>query len=155
MQPSRLVPAVLGAALITSSFAREVRFEDCPPAVQQTLRAESKGGRIDEIDLVPATGRYVAEVDFGPSKEATLEVAPNGRLLRKIEDISRNQLPRPVRKTVRRLQGDTGRVDELERETSRRRVVYHLEIDHRTGADEWFLLSRKGAVLRKFPRDPR
>lgn len=60
----------------------ELKFEDLPPAVQKTVREQSKNAKINDIDREDRTGRTIYEVEFemeGNNRE--IHVAADGTLL--------------------------------------------------------------------------
>ncbi len=144
--------SVLAAAPL-SARAVEVSLAQCPQAVRETIAANRKGGRIDSIDHLPGRGRYLVEIDLSGRRELDLEIAPDGRLLRSVEDMRLARVPAAVRKTVRKRTPAGGRLDDLEKVTTSKRVVYRVEIDLPGPRDLHLLVSTNGLVLKRSLRD--
>lgn len=63
----------------------EVKLADCPEAVQKTLKRESTGGKIEEIEKETEDGKTVYEAEIViDGKEYEVEVAEDGTLLSKV-----------------------------------------------------------------------
>ena len=81
------IPFMIGTTLLADDGEKEVkvRLEDCPKAVQKTLKRESQGGKIEEIVKETEDGKvvYEAEVEID-GKEYEIEVAEDGTLLSKV-----------------------------------------------------------------------
>lgn len=142
--------AVLAAAPLPAR-AVEVTLAQCPKAVRETITANRKGGRIDSIDH--RRGRYFVEIDLSGRRDLDLEIAPDGRLLRSVEDVRLARVPAAVRKTVRQRTSAGARLDDLERVTTQTRVVYRVEIDLPGPRDLHLVVSTKGLVLKRSLRD--
>ena len=89
---TRVLSTMTGLILIVLAFSlpklaadeQEIALSDCPKAVQKTLKRESKGGKIEEVESEKEDGEtiYEAEVILN-GKEYEVEVAANGKLLSK------------------------------------------------------------------------
>lgn len=148
-----VVALILFAGSVPHTQAVDLTFRDCPKAVQETISANRKGGRIEDIDYDPTRRIYEVEIQLAGRRDLDLYIASSGRLIRSFEDLPLAKVPRAVRSTIRRLMGDRGRLDDLERVRAGTSVTYRLEIDFPTGADLHATLSKKGLVLKRNRRD--
>ncbi|MBL9161073.1 MAG: hypothetical protein JNJ70_26565 [Verrucomicrobiales bacterium] len=146
-------PFVVVAFCPTPSRAVEVSLQDCPQAVQDTINANRKGGRIDEIDFLAASGIYDVDINLGRGRDLDLVINASGRLLRSVEDIGLARAPRAVKNSIRRLMQGGGRIDDLDLETAGGRVTYRVDIDFPSGPDLEATISEKGLVLKRNRRD--
>ena len=73
------------AANADDGSGEAVKLTDCPKAVQKTLKRESRGGKIVEIEKEEEGGKttYEAEVMID-GKEYDIEIASDGTLLSKV-----------------------------------------------------------------------
>ncbi len=82
-----LVAVILMAAGPSVTHAEEVEVElsDCPRAVQKTLKRESRGGKIVEIERESEDGETIYESEVVIDGHAyEIEIAEDGTLLSKI-----------------------------------------------------------------------
>jgi uncharacterized membrane protein YkoI len=150
---------VIGLIAISASAddgtEEAVKLKDCPKAVQRTLKRESNGGKIVEIEKEQEDGEtiYEAEVMID-GKEYDVEITDSGTLLSKVleneqededaededtedEDadegeeeveVKQSDLPRTVRKTLRR-EARGGKIEEIERERENGKTIYEAEVE--------------------------
>ncbi len=66
----------------------KVKLEECPPAVQATLKKEAEGATIKEVDKETDDGKTIYETDVTINgKEVEIKVAEDGKLIsKKVED---------------------------------------------------------------------
>jgi uncharacterized membrane protein YkoI len=65
----------------------QIKFSDCPAAVQKTLKREANGAKIEKVDLETAHGKPVYEVDVKiDGRNYEILVAEDGLLLSKALD---------------------------------------------------------------------
>jgi uncharacterized membrane protein YkoI len=70
------------AAQALSNIIADWRFEDLPPAVQKTVREQSAGQEIADIDREDRTGRTIWEVEFDrEGRNTEIHVAEDGTLM--------------------------------------------------------------------------
>lgn len=112
---------------------RELLLQECPQAVQTTVRDNSRGGHIDEIDLISIEGRviYRAEIDLPRDRDLKIYVDRDGALMMTIEEILPRELPEAVLHAARAL----GAVEDVDKESNGRTITYHVEIDRAGQAD--------------------
>lgn len=143
----KTIPLFL-ALLGTPAFAGDddLRLDQCPPAVQATIREHSRGGPIDDIDRIGIEGNviYRAEIDLPRDQDLKLYVSGNGALLKTLEEITLAEAPEAVRRVA---QEQGGTIDDVARETKGQTVTYHVEIDRRGQADLDLVLAENGAIL--------
>jgi uncharacterized membrane protein YkoI len=87
----QLLIAALGvaacSAMASTAFAKDISFEQLPPAVQATVTRETQGGTITDIELEDGQGVVTYEVEYtSGGTKYELEVAASGRLLRRTLD---------------------------------------------------------------------
>ncbi len=51
---------------------RELLLEDCPGSVQTTVRANARGGVIDEVDLIAIDRKAIPDIDVVLSAEGAV-----------------------------------------------------------------------------------
>ncbi len=144
---------VLLATAVSPTRAIDVSLLNCPKAVQDTIDANRKGGRIEDIDFDAARLIYAVDVRLGGRRDLDLYISSSGRLVRSIEEIPLSKVPRAVKSSIRRLLQDRGRLDDLEIIVAGESVTYRVEVDFPTGADLHATLSKKGLVLKRNRRD--
>ncbi len=88
-----LVAATVALSLARPAFAdgkeEEVKLEDCPAAVQKTIKANAGDGKIVEVEKETRkddTVVYEAEVKTADGKEVDNMVAEDGTLIKVDED---------------------------------------------------------------------
>lgn len=84
-----LLALVIGLALAIPALAggkeKKVKFEDCPAAVQKTIKDHANGGKIVEIEketTKDGTVLYEAEVKTANGKELEIVVGADGTLIK-------------------------------------------------------------------------
>jgi hypothetical protein len=81
---------IVALTMVAPAGAKEqkVKLEDCPAAVQKTIKENANGGKIVEVEKDVAkdgTVSYEAEIKTADGKERDIVVAADGTLI-KIED---------------------------------------------------------------------
>lgn len=149
-----LFMTVLVHALPVGSVgAGEIRLEDCPAAVQQAIQANSRDGRVDDIELSPDGMTYEVEINLPRLRDRELRIAADGVVVEAIEDIDLTEAQEPVRRTV---EGETtagARLEEFERKTTSGTTVFLAEIDLPDNRDLYLEVSDKGSILNRLVRD--
>lgn len=145
------IPLIIAATVVTTQ-ARDIRLKDCPAAVQKTIKANLKGGVIDDIERKKINGstRYVVDIDGPKGRDITFHIGPKGKVLLKSEDITYGQAPAAVRKTITRLAKEVGgKVDDVDRITQKNVVTFSVDIDRRNAPDYDYTISASGKVLKR------
>ena len=106
---------------------RDLLLQECPQAVQTTVRENARGGHVDEIDLISIDGRviYRAEIDLPRDRDLKIYVDGDGALMMTKEEILPRELPEAVLLAARAL----GAVEDVDKESNGRTITYHVEID--------------------------
>ena len=84
--------ACFGCATLSAEEAQEskeekVKLEDCPKAVQDTIKKAAAGGKIEEIEKETENGKAVYEADVViDGDEYEVKVAEDGKLLSKKQE---------------------------------------------------------------------
>jgi uncharacterized membrane protein YkoI len=135
----------LAAASITAS-GRDIHLHACPAAVQSTIEANSRGGVIDEVDLISIEGKeiYIAEVDLPHDLDLKVYISGNGSLLKTREDVSLQSIPTFIRDAVHE---HGGTIDDVEKEIADGKVTWHVEIDRKGIPDVKVVLNAEGNVI--------
>lgn|SRR5690606_7165754 len=144
-----LATGILTLGTGAAAFAdNEIRLDECPAEVRKTITDHSRGGKIDEIDVITIEGKtlYVAEVDLPRDRDLKIHVAGDGTLLKTREDISLETAPAAVRDT---LEGYGGRIDDLEMETAGNTHTFHAEIEFSGQPDLKLTVAENGRVIRE------
>jgi uncharacterized membrane protein YkoI len=152
MKTQRTIATIATIAL-SSTFAlagyeKEVRFDDCPAPVRETILANSRDGKIEEVELISIEDKkiYIAEVDLPRDIDLKVFVNGDGSLLKTREDVRNEEIPAFVGELARELGGT---VDDVEKETTGKTVTYHVDIE-RTGAPDLdVVLDASGKVIEK------
>lgn len=145
-------PTIALLALAGATFtlhAADLKLEDCPPAVQETIRAQARDGRIDDIDQITIENRtiYVAEVESAPDRDLDVHVAADGKLLKTREDADFAALPAPVQEAAKKLVPAGGSIDSVDKEVANGVTTYEVEIERPQAADLEVIFSESGAVV--------
>jgi len=166
-----IVISVLVVGLRADDNEEAVDLQDCPKVVQKTLKRESKGGKIVEIEKEKEDGKtiYEAEVMIG-GKEYEVEIAECGTLLSKVleaeedeedaedeEDngeevgVKLSDLPKSVRKTLKR-EAIGGKIEEIEKEKEGGETVFEAEVEI-DGNEYEIEIASDGTLLSKILED--
>jgi uncharacterized membrane protein YkoI len=150
MNPIKTLTALACTTLLASADIdrRELRIEDCPPAVQATVEANARGGFVDEVDLIAIEGKeiYIAEVELPRDRDLKIYVSANGSLVKTREELSLRELPAFIRDVTREYGGT---LDEVEKEVAGGKVTFHVEIDRKGMPDIDLVLNAEGGVIRE------
>ena len=124
----------------------EMKFEDLPPAVQATVRQQSGGTKITDIDREDRTGKTVYEIEFADSganpkmvftadgtivRDDTAPLGASGKASLEVKGSATTKsqlsaLPEPVRKTVQAQIGNA-EVAGVNKKDDNGRVIYEIE----------------------------
>jgi len=135
----------LAAACLTAG-ARDIQLHECPASVQSTIEANTRGGVIDEVDLISIEGKeiYIAEVDLPQDLDLKIYVSGNGSLVKTREDISLKSMPSFILPAVRE---HGGTIDDVEKEIAGGTVTWHVEIERKGIPDMKVVLNAEGGVI--------
>jgi len=150
----------------------ELKFEDLPPAVQATVRQQSGGTKITDIDREDRTGKTVYEIEFDKDGANTeIHVAEDGTLISdnaaglarndkdgdKTTDKDRTRvraatspkfadLPAAVKATVQQ-HGTEAEIEDIDRETHNGQIVYEIEF-RREGPNREIVVAEDGKLIK-------
>jgi hypothetical protein len=100
-----IVLAVLGTTFCL--YAKELKFDECPANVQETIRANARGGKVDEVNAITLDDDvtlYWTEVDVPERREdLKLLVGSDGKLIKTREEIDLADAPAAVREAAGKL----------------------------------------------------
>ena len=135
-------------ALIAPAAARDVKLADCPEPVRTTIQANSRDGKIEDVELIERQVKttYIADIDLKGGLDLNLYISSDGTLVKTSEDIRLADAPEAVRAT---LQGLGGRVDDIDKITEGNTVTYDADIDRHGQADLDVIVSTDGKVIRQ------
>lgn len=144
----------LTALALTTGFAAadldgdELSLHECPAAVQETIEANARGGRVEEVDLIAIEGKriYIAEVELPRDIDLKVYVNGNGALVKTREEIPLRSVPAFVRSAVAEYGGT---IDDVEKEVAGGKVTWHVEIDRKGITDIDVVLNAEGGVIRE------
>jgi uncharacterized membrane protein YkoI len=126
--------------------SREIRLEDCPAAVRETITRNSSGGRVDEVGHIRIGNHalYVAEVDLADGRDLDIHVDESGRLIETREDVTLAELTGPVRSAIQII---GGKPDDIERHVNDGVTSYHLEVERTGQPDLDVVIASDGRVI--------
>jgi hypothetical protein len=115
--------ALLGTAIYLR--ADELGLEQCPEVVQETIRANARGGDVDDVNSIIIEGRsiYLIEVEV-PKKDLKLLVDSDGKLIKTREELTVAEIPGAVRETATKLVPEEGEIDEIDKEVAEGKTTY-------------------------------
>lgn len=149
-----LIMTLLACTLPVGSVGADaIRLEDCPAAVQQAILANSRDGRVDDIDLSPDGKTYEVEINLPRLRERELRIAVDGAMVETIEDIDLSDAPESVRRAIEGEITAGARLEEFERKTTSGATVFLAEIDLPDDRDLYLEVSDKGSILNRLVRD--
>ena len=144
-----IVLAVLGTTF--SLYAKELKLDDCPANVQETIRANARGGKVDEVHAITIDDvtLYWTEVDVPERREdLKLLVGSDGKLIKTREEIDLADAPAAVREAAGKLVPEGGELDDgVDREISDGKTAYAVEIDRPNAPDLDVLIAEDGTVI--------
>ena len=147
MKTTAILTLALLPFLASARDLREIRLDECPQAVQSTVRDHARDGRIDEVDLIEIEDNtiYIAEAEFSQDRDMKIYVSGNGALIKTVEDVPLAEVPAAVAEAARKL----GSIDEVDKETRGDAVTYHVEVDRPGQRDLDLEIAANGAILKQ------
>lgn len=148
------------------------RFQDTPPAVQQTIMREAKGAEIADIDKERRNGRVLYEVEFkNPGRNVEIHVAEDGSIVQDSRrdirgqgapgsppqtrtgtdlnpgnNVTLDQVPAAVQAAIRQ-HGEPTTIKEIERGEKDGKRVYMVEFQ-KEGRNTKLQIAEDGTVLK-------
>ncbi len=147
-----LTHSLIALSLSAFSFADDdISLNQCPPAIQDAIQKNLRGGKLDDIEKKHYGDRsiYVADIDLpgrDDDNDLELHIAEDGSLLKVIEDIDLKDTPPAVRDALRSF---GGKVDDIDRVEADGQVTYHAEIDREKDHDLDAVVAADGKVIRE------
>jgi len=144
-----IVVCLLGAGFFAMDALHAQEFSDLPPAVQKTVRDALGRASVSKIELDTDDGKLFYEIDAetADGREIDLDVAEDGTLLKKVEEISLANVPAAVGATIERELGGV-RPEQVEQVTEEGIVHYKVEAKV-PGADIELEVGEDGRLLDK------
>jgi uncharacterized membrane protein YkoI len=138
------------ALLGTSIYLRadELGLEQCPAVVQETIRANARGGDVDDVNSIIIEGRsiYLIEVEV-PKKDLKLLVDSDGKLIKTREDFTVAEIPGAVLETATKLVPEEGEIEEIDREVAEGKTTYIVQIDRPKAPDLQLVVAEDGTLI--------
>lgn len=131
---------------LATAGAKDIKLADAPAAVQATIKANSRGGTVDDVEQIQIKGStvYIADIDLKGDHDLTLRINPEGALMQTKEDLPLASAPEPVREALKKL---GGRVDDIDKITVGEKVSYAVDLERRGQPDLNLLLDPAGKIL--------
>jgi len=125
-----MLVCLLSAGLFTAGTLQAEELVDLPRAVQETVKRQLGGARVDEVERDAEDGKVVYEIEAetADGREIELEVAEDGTLLEKQEEVRLTDVPAAVRATIKRELGGV-MPEEVERVTEKGTIIYEVEAE--------------------------
>ena len=144
-----MVLAFAGTAL--SLQAKEMKLEECPAIVQETIRANARDGKIEEVDFLAIEDRtlYVAEINLAGGKDLKVHVTGDGKLAKTSEDAVLTEAPSAVQEAAKKLVPEGGKIDDVDKEVAAGKTTYEVDIDRPKAADLKVVLAEDGSIVRQ------
>ena len=145
-----MVVCLLSAGLFTADTLQALELADLPSAVQKTVKRELGSAYIDEIERDTEDGKvvYKVEAETADGREIELEVAEDGTLLEKKEEVRLTDVPAAVRATIERELG--GVIPEkIERQTEEGTIRYEVDAEMADGREIDLDVAEDGTLLEK------
>jgi hypothetical protein len=138
--------ALLGTAIYLR--ADELGLEQCPAVVQETIRANARGGDVDDVNSIIIEGRsiYLIEVEV-PKKDLKLLVDSDGKLIKTREELTVAEIPGAVRETATKLVPEEGEIDEIDKEVAEGKTTYIVQIDRPKAPDLQLVVAEDGTLI--------
>ena len=145
-----IILAILGTAVGVRA-GNELKLEQCPANVQETIRVNARGGDVDEVSAITIDDvtLYWAEVDVPERREdLKLLIGSDGKLIKTREEIDLADAPTAVREAAAKLVPDEGELnDGVDREVTDGKAAYAIEIDRANAPDLDVLIAEDGTVI--------
>ncbi len=104
-----------------------VSIDQVPAAVKATILKEAKGGTVKEIERETEKGKTIYEAEIIiDGRKIEIEVAADGTLLEREEEISLDQVPAAVKATILK-EAKGAAITEVEKESSKGKTFYEAE----------------------------
>ncbi|MBN2559608.1 MAG: PepSY-like domain-containing protein [Phycisphaerae bacterium] len=116
-----------GRGWASGNDEERVSIDQVPAAVKATILKEAKNGTIKGIERETEKGQTVYEAEIIiDGKEIEIEVAADGTLLEREEEVSLDEVPAAVKATILK-EAKGAAITEVERESSKGKTFYEAE----------------------------
>ena len=131
-----MVVCLLCTGLFTVGTLQALELADLPSAVQNTVKRELGSAHIDEIERDTEDGKvvYKIEAETTDGREIELDVAEDGTLLEKEEEVRLTDVPAAVRATIERELGGVS-PEKIERQTEEATIRYEIDAETADGRE--------------------
>lgn len=125
---------------------RELRLDQCPATVRETILQNARNGTIEEVEQIRFASEtlYVADVEQSNGTDLEIHVGASGKLIETREDITGKELPAAV---LNRLNTFEGKASDFERHIKEGKTTYEAELDRNGRPDLLIRLDEAGNLL--------
>lgn len=136
------------SATASFAFADDIRLEECPPAVQQTIQANLRDGKLDDVEVIKVEDRtlYVADVDLPNGHDVKVHINGEGKVLKTVEDLPPGSLPPAVTAAAEKI-ANGAKLDDIDKIVTDGVTTYRVEIDRKGVPDLRVIFDESGTVL--------
>jgi uncharacterized membrane protein YkoI len=146
---SRLVTLILAAGLATSSFAKSDEVFDVsklPKAVQKTVKEQVADGKIVKMRKETVDRRIAYGVECAKDgRKWQIEVAPDGKLLLRAEEMALTNLSAAVQKTIQQS-ATNGKIESIADVTEDGQSYYEAAVTF-NGQEKTFIIGTDGKLI--------
>jgi uncharacterized membrane protein YkoI len=145
----RLATLILAVGLATSSHAKSDEVSDVsklPKAVQKTVKEQVADGKIVKIQKENTDGKIAYGVECAKGeKKWQIEVAPDGRLLLRAEEMNSTDLSAAVQKTIQQS-ATNGKIESIAKVTENGQSYYEAAVTF-NGLEKTFIVGVDGKLI--------
>lgn len=125
-----MVVCLLCTGLFTVDTLQALELAELPEAVRETIERELGGASLEKIERHTEEGtiRYEVDAEMGDGRQIDLDVAEDGTLLQKKEEVHLTDVPAAVRATIKRELGGV-MPEQVERVTEKGNIYYEVEAE--------------------------
>jgi uncharacterized membrane protein YkoI len=146
---SRLAPLILVVGLATGSHAKSDEVFDVsklPKVVQKTVKEQVADGKIVKMRKENAGGRIAYGVECAKDgRKWQIEIAPDGKLLLRAEEVALTNLSAVVQKTIQRSAAN-GKIESIANVTEDGQSYYEAAVTF-NGQEKTFIVGVGGKLL--------
>ena len=147
--PFRLAALILVAGLATTSLAKIEEIPDAsklPQAVQKTVKEQVADGKIVRIRKETVDGKVAYGVECAKDQRKwQIEVAPNGGLLLRAEEMALTNLTAAAQKTVQE-KAASGRIESITSVSESGQSYYEAAVTF-SGQEKTFIVGADGKLI--------
>lgn len=149
MNTSFILAVAASVFASASVFAKDLVLTDCPPAVQETIKNNSRDGKVDYIKSMNVEGRalFIAAVDLANDADLKIHVSNDGKLLKTREDLRFTDVPAAVQEAARKLIPAGGKIDEVDKEVADGKATFEIEITRPNAPELEVVFAADGAII--------